>query len=1117
MASGNTPATTDYTIGWICALQDELVVAEAMLDERYPCPPQPPSDDNIYTVGRIASYYTVIACLPAGLHGTTSATRVAEQMQRTFSALKFTLVVGIGGGAPSDDHDIRLGDVVVSQPSDGRGGVLNYRFGKIIDGEGFQCTGFLNKPPQMLLNAVAYLKSQHRLHESSLPYHLASMIQQHQKLGEIFEYQGEELDRLFVAEYSHASGKGHCDECDLTKTKHRPSRGNLDPVVHYGLIASGDVVIKDAVERDTIQQRYGILCFEMEAAGLMNGLDCLVIRGISDYSDSHKNDRWGPYAAAAAAAYAKELIRSLPVQEPKTCVRPQSRCGNSQMIPVKSKLEVSLDQPSQFADGSVSAFSSPAIVDRRRALITADRGLEAAKVSTRLRSSGTLDRPIYLNIYPRNNRFFGRRDILQAISKQLFPAMDATPRLQSFALYGLAGIGKSQIATEFVYRSKKMFRAIFWVSASSTEKLFQGFTDIARELNLSDGTTIKNQRAIVKLVNQWFIRTVEPWLLVLDNADDLLIINQFWPSSDRGAVLVTSQNPASGSQLDMGMEVKPFSPEESSIYFREQLGGVRVQDDEAKQITESFGHHTLTIKQMASYIRESKCSISQFREAYADSTKRRQLLATPNEFSAPGYSHTTATAFAVIFSKLSIDSLWALGMLSFFDPDRIPETLLEDKQNRIPYLADIISRHGIMRDLGRYSLIDKLEDEPNLRLHRIVAYTIAEEFDSDVARAQVAFQSAVAMLHQYFPLQSEARSHMNEKWGECEKYVPHVLAFNDRYRNLSEQVTLTLSYDFIELLYCCAWYLFERGRFDLSFSIVGSAESAYNRADLQDHGLLLADLYSLQADIHNELTQADKAVEFAKRSLEIKEKAVAAKVLDKHHPQLANSYMDIGVFIAGTNPLGAIRLHERAIAIREGSPKYADDQMQLLSLNYMNIGRCWWMVEEFDKATAAYQKSLDIIKKLEEVTGAPFAQKSWAMSALANVLIDKGNFDAAFDLYAQSMIVHQLVLGITHHKTAACYNKIAWFLREQGEYGMAIDYLRLSLKIHTNKHAIDRRPEIARTKYQLAEVLRDVGQIEEGNRLKAEAQQLRLQLVGKLPGEDESQKAYDELVAYFYR
>ncbi|PGH01896.1 hypothetical protein GX51_04949 [Blastomyces parvus] len=1109
MDSNDTPTASDYTIGWICALPDELVVAEAMLDERYPRPPQPPSDHNIYTVGRVATFYTVIACLPAGLYGTTSATRVAEQMQCTFSALKFTLMVGIGGGAPSDDHDIRLGDVVVSQPSGGKGGVINYRFGKTIDGKGFQCTDFLNKPPQMLLNAVTYLKSKHQLHVPSLRNHLASMIQRHEKLRGTYEYQGEEHDRLFLSEYSHASAKGHCDECDVTKIKHRSSRGNHDPVVHYGLIASADVVIKDATVRDTIQRQDGILCFEMEAAGLMNGLDCLVIRGISDYSDSHKNNRWRRYAAAAAAAYAKELISSLPVQKPKTRIGPQSRSGNSQIIPVKRKLEVSLDQPSEFTERSVG---------RRRALYAADRGLEAAKESKTLRGSGTLDRPVYLNIYPRNNRFFGRLDILQAISKQLFPAAQATRRLQSFALYGLAGIGKSQIATEFVYRSMKIFRAIFWVSASSTEKLFQGFIDIARELNLFDGTTIDDRGAIVQLVNQWFMSTVEPWLLVLDNADDLSIINTFWPSSDHGAVLVTSQNPASGYQLaNMGMEAKPFSPEESATYFREQLGGVKIHEDEARQITESFGHHTLTIKQMASYIRESRCSIPQFREAYADSTKRRQLLATPNEFTAPGYSHTTATAFAVTFSKLSTDSLCTLGMLSFFDPDRIPETLLEDKQNKVPCLADIMDRHTIMRDLGRYSLIDKLEDEANLRLHRIVAYTVTEEFDSDVARAQAAFQSAVAMLHQYFPLQSEARSHMNEKWGECEKYVSHVIAFNERYCKLSEQVTLKLSYDFIELLYCCAWYLFERGQFDLSFSIVRSAESAYNRADLQDHGLLRADMYSLQADMYNELTQADRAVEFAKKSLKIKKKAVDIKALDKHHPQLANSYMDIGVFIAEEKPHRAIRLHNKAIMIREGSPKYADEQMQLLSLNYMNIGHCWCMVKEFDKATTAYQKSLDIIKELEEVTGAPFAQKAWAMSALAKALLGKDLFDAAFDLYTQSMTVHQQVHGITHHKTAACYNNMAWFLREQGEFDMAIAYLRLSLKIHTDKHGIDTRPEIARTKYQLAQVLCDVGQIEKGNQLKAEAQELRFQLNGKKPGVDESEEAYDELVAYFYR
>lgn len=108
---------------------------------------------------------------------------------------------------------------------------------------------------------------------------------------------------------------------------------------------------------------------------------------------------------------------------------------------------------------------------------------------------------------------------------------------------------------------------------------------------------------------------------------------------------------------------------------------VAVLNKEARKITESFGYHTLTIKQMASYIRESQYTITQFQEAYVDSTKRQQLLATPNELSAPGYPHTTMTAFAVTFSKLGINALHTLGILSILDPDRIPEELLEDTKN----------------------------------------------------------------------------------------------------------------------------------------------------------------------------------------------------------------------------------------------------------------------------------------------------------------------------------------------------------------------------------------------------------------------------------------------------
>jgi nucleoside phosphorylase len=86
------------------------------------------------------------------------------------------------------------------------------------------------------------------------------------------------------------------------------TEGEDNPAIHYGLIASANQVMKDALIRDTLAVEKDILCFEMEAAGLMNHFLCLVIRGICDYADSHNNKEWQGYAAMAAAAYTKDLL-----------------------------------------------------------------------------------------------------------------------------------------------------------------------------------------------------------------------------------------------------------------------------------------------------------------------------------------------------------------------------------------------------------------------------------------------------------------------------------------------------------------------------------------------------------------------------------------------------------------------------------------------------------------------------------------------------------------------------------------------------------------------------------------------------------------------------------------
>jgi nucleoside phosphorylase len=296
----------EYTVGWVCALPIELAAAQEMLDDEHEDLEHDENDNNLYSLGRIGDHNIVIVCLPAGLIGNNPAAAVATQMKATFRSVRFGLMVGIGGGVPSAESDIRLGDVVVSQPHQGYGGVIQYDFVKATP-SGFQRTGFLNSPPLILLSAVAKIQASHLRRRGKLSEHVS-------KLCHLPEFTRDAAgpDVLFKATYNHEGGLT-CHSCRSDKRLDRPPRGNEGTVVHYGTIASGNQVMRDAAERDRVSTEFGgVLCFEMEAAGLMNSFPCLVIRGICDYSDSHKNKKWQAYAAGISAACAKEVLSVIP-------------------------------------------------------------------------------------------------------------------------------------------------------------------------------------------------------------------------------------------------------------------------------------------------------------------------------------------------------------------------------------------------------------------------------------------------------------------------------------------------------------------------------------------------------------------------------------------------------------------------------------------------------------------------------------------------------------------------------------------------------------------------------------------------------------------------------------
>ncbi|KOC09494.1 hypothetical protein AFLA70_507g000441 [Aspergillus flavus AF70] len=207
--------------------------------------------------------------MPMGITGNTPAAFVAKDLLHSSHHLQYYLMVGIGGGAPNEHNDIRLVDVVVSAPTGQHGGVVQYDFGKTLAEGRLYRTGTLNRPPN----------------------HLATVISRHPHRATTFSYPGGISDTLFEADYDHAMPLQPCAaECDYGRVIARGHRANNYPSVFFGNIASANQVMRRGLTRSRITGEHNVLCFEMEAAGLMDQFPCLVIRGISDYADSHKDD-----------------------------------------------------------------------------------------------------------------------------------------------------------------------------------------------------------------------------------------------------------------------------------------------------------------------------------------------------------------------------------------------------------------------------------------------------------------------------------------------------------------------------------------------------------------------------------------------------------------------------------------------------------------------------------------------------------------------------------------------------------------------------------------------------------------------------------------------------------
>ncbi|KAH7308385.1 hypothetical protein B0I35DRAFT_471069, partial [Stachybotrys elegans] len=289
---------TDYHVAWVAPVSDlEVLPSRLMLDEEHDAPDYDTAyDDNIYICGAMAGHNV------------------------TFSSIRMAVLVGIGGGIPraqeSSDptSNVHLGDVVVGWPGDGKPACMYYDSGR-QHADAFEMLGTINRPDRVLLNALGKLASDHDMDRSTFEEHRERLLlSKHRRK---FLHPGLEHDRLFYAGYQHggqySDGCVQCDEAQLVRRSPRTEEDAASFIFHRGRIATGNAVIQDGVRRDQIRDQCdGALCVEMEVAGVDASRPCLVVRGISDYADSHKSDKWRLYAAGNAAIFARELLSKIP-------------------------------------------------------------------------------------------------------------------------------------------------------------------------------------------------------------------------------------------------------------------------------------------------------------------------------------------------------------------------------------------------------------------------------------------------------------------------------------------------------------------------------------------------------------------------------------------------------------------------------------------------------------------------------------------------------------------------------------------------------------------------------------------------------------------------------------
>ena len=634
----------------------------------------------------------------------------------------------------------------------------------------------------------------------------------------------------------------------------------------------------------------------------------------------------------------------------------------------------------------------------------------------------------------RNIYFTGREEILALLHEKLATTdMEGNPQL--YALSGMGGIGKTQIAIEYVYRYGDLYETILWIHADTYQSLLADFVALAHLFDLPEKQDA-DQHAIIAAIKYWLCAH-QRWLLIFDNVDDPKMMGKFIPTLCKGHVLLTTRCQSVGPHIQ-NIEVTTLKYQEGVLFLlrrakRIALNETSIDTSEpaytaAQQVYDLLDGLPLALDQAAAYIDETQICFQDYLDLYA--THRTALLQMCESGSEKQYPFSVATTWLLSFERIeSLNSSAAdlLRLLAFLHPDSIPDVLLTtaacelgDTLNQA--ISDPLRFNNLIGVLRRFSLIRRHPETKTLALHRLVQ-TVLIDAMSEEAR-YIWAERVLRAVNRAFP-GGEFLT-----WSECQLYLPHTQAC----ASIVERWQIE-SLDAARLFSRAGSYLNERGHYTESERLLHLSLAINEKKLSWNHPDLARSLHDIGV-LYQALEQHGRAEPLLKRAFDIRE-----LVLPLDHPDLAASYNCMGLLYTAIGKYEqAEPLLQKALEIRLKAfgPIHVDvaESLNELAMLYDRLGK-------HEQAEYFYRSTLTTI---EQLPGSPHPLLAVAYNNIAKFYTEQEKYAEAEPLFHQSLAIAGQVLGLDHPKVVIGLNNLAGLYLQQGKIIEAESLLLNTLK-----------------------------------------------------------------------